>query len=119
KEFPNFLYIDDSIKLGKDSFQYQYQTNFRLVIPELTDIAWEATKTAGLTGEMPFSCLYDIESAYLLQNWVTTESNEIIDPLLDHDLKEFHKKMLILRETFIPELIDRFAIALETLDECL
>jgi len=119
KAYPEFLVIEDSIKLAKDSFQYSYIPNFWLVIPELRSIAWEATQTARLTSELAFSCLYEIEGVYGIQRWVTNESNGIITSLLERDLNAIYNKMFLLRETLVPELIDRYDKTLQSLNQCL
>ncbi len=112
RDFKGFFKIVDSIPYKDGQFIYQGGTMINLELVELSDIAWETTKSLEILNEFGYECLYELESIYNLQARVQTEINKAgdalqqnsnIDPLLrvlnfliqlESQLEEDYQQML-------------------------
>jgi hypothetical protein len=57
-----------------------------LELVELSDIAWETTKSLDILNEFGYECLYELESMYSLQSRVQKEIDKSSDALQNNDL---------------------------------
>ena len=118
KAFPNYFRITDSTKVEQGKYDYRGNTFIVMEIPELTEIAWETTRSMNVTNEFSFDCLYEFESMYNLQRRVLNEVNKASDALQKKDLTEL-MNVLSFMEQFNPPLIENYQNMLEEIDNCL
>ena len=102
--YPGFFRTSDSIKLKTDLYHYSGITFINLELAELSQIAWETTRTANISNEFEYSCLYELESIYNLQRRVQSKIDKAADALQNGEIKEL---MSILK---ISEQLDRLLI---------
>ncbi len=118
RAFPNYFRITDSTEVEPGKFEYSGDTFIVLEIPELTEIAWETTRSINVTNEFSFDCLFEFESVYNLQRRVLNEVNKASDALQKKDLTEL-MNVLSFMEQFNPPLIENYQNMLEDIDKCL
>jgi len=118
KAFPNYFRITDSIELQSGRYKYRGDTFIELELPELTEIAWETTRSMNVTNEFSFDCLYEFESMYNLQRRVLNEVNKASDALQKKDLTELMNVLSFMNQ-FSPPLIENYQNMLEDIDNCL
>ena len=111
-KYPGFFRISDSLQINTDLFHYSGTTFINLELAELTEIAWETTRSVGITNEFEYECLYELESMYNLQRRVQNEINKAANALqkreieelmnilgfleqLDHQLDKDYERMLV------------------------
>ncbi|MEW7290847.1 hypothetical protein [Aquimarina sp. 2304DJ70-9] len=87
KQYPNFFSASDSSKVNDNLFKYNLQTYIELEIPTLSQIAWETTRSIGITNEFDYECLYDLESTYNLQKRVQNEVDKAANALQKREIK--------------------------------
>lgn len=81
QKYPHFYRINDSTRYDSTHFLYHGGTVIELELIELTEIAWETTKTIDVLNEFGYECLYDLESMYNLQHRVQNEIDKAGDAL--------------------------------------
>lgn len=81
QDFKGFFRISDSLAQEDNKFIYRGGTAIEFELIELSDIAWETTKSIEVLNEFGYECLYDLESLYNLQERVQKEINKGGDAL--------------------------------------
>jgi hypothetical protein len=109
--------VEDSLALGNGLYEYKGGTFLELEIPELTQIAWETTRSLSITNEFNYECLYSLESMYNSQRRVQNEVNKATDALQRMDLKGL---MAVLRflEQLDEQLLEDYKEMIEIIDDC-
>jgi len=87
-KYPGFFRISDSLQINTDLFHYSGTTFINLELAELTEIAWETTRSVGITNEFEYECLYELESMYNLQRRVQNEINKAANALQKREIEE-------------------------------
>lgn len=118
KAFPNYFRIIDSTRVEAVHYKYRGDTFIELEIPDLTEIAWETTRSMNVTNEFSFDCLYEFESMYNLQRRVLNEVNKASDALQKKDLTELMNVLSFMNQ-FNPALIENYQTMLADIDDCL
>ncbi len=87
-KYPGFFRISDSLHLKTDLFHYSGTTFINLELAELSEIAWETTRSVGITNEFEYECLYELESMYNLQRRVQNEIDKAANALQRREIEE-------------------------------
>ncbi len=85
--FPGFYTVSDSTFLDNGKTLYTGGLSIQLELVELTDIAWETTKSLEVLNEFGYECLYELESMYSLQSRVQKEIDKSAEVLQHMDIK--------------------------------
>ena len=117
KMYPGFFRTSDSVKLKTDLYHYSGITFINLELTELSQIAWETTRTANISNEFEYSCLYELESIYNLQRRVQSKIDKAADALQNGEIKEL---MSILRVShqLDHQLVIDYKTILVNIDKC-
>jgi hypothetical protein len=84
--YPGVFRIADSTQLDSLRYAYHGSVVVELELVELSDIAWETTKSLDILNEFGYECLYELESMYSLQSRVQKEIDKSSDALQNNDL---------------------------------
>lgn len=117
KKYPNFYRLKDSVGIEADLFHYRGQTFIDLEVGDLSEIAWETTRSINITHEFDYECLYDLESMYNLQRRTQAEINKSANALQKRDLKELRSILEFLRQ-LESQLMDDYESILESIENC-
>lgn len=98
-QFPKLFTVLDSTPLDNGRFLYSGGLSLELELVELSDIAWETTKSLEVLNEFGYECLYDLEGMYSLQSRVQKEIDKSADALQKNDLEA-----LLIILSFIEQL---------------
>ncbi len=115
--YPGFFNISDSLKITSNVFQYNINTYIELEIPILSQIAWETTKSIGITNEFNYECLYDLESTYNLQQRVQNEVNKAANALQKREITSL-TNILGFLEQLNTQLIKNYQDILLNIENC-
>jgi hypothetical protein len=96
--------VADSTKEKSGLFHYTGSTFINLELAELSQIAWETTRSIHTTIEFDYECLYELESMYNLQRRVENEVEKAANALQKREINEL---MSIL------EFLNQYGIQLE------
>ena len=117
KEYPGFFALIDSTQLEPGTYRYSGGTFIQLEIPDLTQIAWETTRTMAITHEFSYECLYELESLYNLQRRVQNELDKASDALQKRALNDL-MNILGFTDQLNRQLIDSYNKMLELISSC-
>ncbi len=117
KRYPKFFSTTDSTKINNEIFSYNIQTYIVLEIPTLTQIAWETTRSIGISNEFDYECLYDLESTYSLQQRVQNEIDKAADALQKREIKGL-LNILNFLDQLNTQLMKNYKDILLTIDDC-
>ena len=115
--YPNFFRVQDSVSLDEDKYRYTGVTFIGLELIELTQIAWETTKTLSIANEFNYDCLYDLESMYNLQRRFMHEIDAAAQALQKRQLKEL-MRILDFAHQLDEQLKEDYQQMLENIDDC-
>lgn len=87
-KFPNYFIVVDSTKTESGLFHYKGSTFINLELAELSQIAWETTRSINATNDFGYECLYELESMYNLQRRVENEVEKAADALQKREINE-------------------------------
>jgi hypothetical protein len=116
-KFPKFYRVKDSTFYSENVFLYKGDTHIVLEIPSLTEIAWETTRTIGLTSEFEYECLYEFEKMYDLQRRVQNEINKAANALQKRELYELMNILEFISQLDL-QLKTKYDQVLEEMDDC-
>lgn len=88
QKYPNFFRVTDSTELETGLFHYHGSTFINLELAELSQIAWETTRSINITNEFDYECLYALESLYNLQSRVEKEIENAARALQKGEINE-------------------------------
>ncbi len=117
-QYPSFFSASDSSKVKDNLFNYNIQTYIELEIPTLTQIAWETTRSIGITNEFDYECLYDLESTYNLQKRVQNEVDKAANALQKREIKSL-LSILEFLDQLNAQLIKDYQNILLEINNCL
>ena len=116
-KFPGYYKVLDSTEVKPGLFQYKGQTHIELELIELTEIAWETTRSVNITNKIDYECLYELESMYSLQRRVQNEINNAANALQKGELKEL-MSILKFADQLDTRLMENYQSMLEIIDNC-
>ena len=117
QKYPGFFQLIDSTHIHQDTFYYRGGTFINLEIAELTDIAWETTRSISITNNFDYECLYELASMYNLQNRVQTEIDKAVDALQRRELKELLHILEFIKQ-LDSQLVKDYEAMLSKIDNC-
>jgi len=112
-QFPGFFRITDSIPLMDNLLEYEGDVFINLELADLSNIAWETSKTTGIVNEFGYDCLYILQGIYNLQSLVTIEMGKASNALQNQDVDlllrvlDFVRQMDSTLEGEYQEFLDR------------
>lgn len=117
QNYPHIYRVDDSIAYDSTRFIYNGNTMINLELIELTEIAWETTKTIEVLNEFGYECLYDLEGMYNLQRRVQGEIDKSGDALQKGNLKAL-ERILGFCKQLEKQLSGEYKEMLENIHNC-
>lgn len=117
EKFPDFFRLEDSLEIEPGIYHYIGTTYIELEIPTLTDIAWETTKSIGITNEFNYECLYDLESMYTLQSRVRKEIDKASGALQQREITQLMNILGFISQ-LDSHLLNRYESMLEQIKDC-
>lgn len=115
--FPRYFRLRDSVILDDGKVKYLGNTYINLDLPNLTEIAWDTSKSIGITNEFSYECLYSLESTYILQRRVENEINKASDALQNQDIEALMEILEFLKQ--LGDLLEgQYAELLDQLEDC-
>ncbi len=116
-KYSDFFKVLDSLELDDNKFAYSVDTFIHLEIAELSEIALETSKTAGVFNEFDFDCLYGLESTYNLQALVNNEYQNAVEALQNESIEKL-LRVLVFIDQLDGQLEVKYRDMLENLDNC-
>ena len=86
QQYPNTFLVSDSTVQEDGKYGYTGELNFDLSFPDLTQIAWETTRTTGVAKEFDYECLYEIEKTYNFQRLLLKEVDAALEATRQEDV---------------------------------
>jgi hypothetical protein len=117
RKYPNFFTVSDSVKQESGSFLYTGTTFINLELAELSQIAWETTRSINTTNEFDYECLYELESMYNLQRRVENEIEKAANALQKQEINELMSILIFLNQYDI-QLEKDYQNMLENIKNC-
>ena len=118
KKYSNFFIIKDSSEIESGTFLYTGSTYINLELPELTQIAWETTRSLDASNQFGFECLYELESTYNLQKRVENEVEKAALALQKREIEDLMNILEFLNQ-YETQLDEDYNATLSNLDKCL
>ncbi|WP_136465825.1 hypothetical protein [Flagellimonas onchidii] len=81
RRYPEFYRKMDSTKVGNQLYKYKGLTKVYLEITDLSNIAWEISKSTGIFHEFGYDCLYQLQGLYHTQDLVKGELKKATEAL--------------------------------------
>ena len=79
--YPDLIETVDSVSAGNGKYKYEGDTTIFLEITDLSNIAWEISKSTGIFHEFGYDCLYELQGIYHTQNLVKSELKKATEAL--------------------------------------
>ncbi|NAS14368.1 hypothetical protein [Poritiphilus flavus] len=117
KDYPRFFRVQDSVLHQGKKYIYDGDTFINLELMELTEIAWETSKTTGITGAFGYECLYLLEGMYNVQKLVQNEVTKAANALQEGDIKRL-LRVLEFMEQLDAQLERDYNSVLENIRNC-
>ncbi len=117
EKYPQFFKVQDSSLHEGDKYVYDGDTFINLELVELTEIAWETSKTTGITGAFGYECLYLLEGMYNVQKLVQNEVTKAANALQEGDIKRL-LRVLEFMEQLDRQLESDYNSVLENIRSC-
>ncbi|MCB0278805.1 MAG: hypothetical protein KDD94_04840 [Calditrichaeota bacterium] len=117
ESYPDFFRVTDSVRVKANQYRYSGSTFINIELIELTDIAWETTRSIGIANTFDYSCLYELSSMYKLQARVQNELNKAADALQNREITRLFR-ILGFIDQLDKELESNYTKMLKQLDKC-
>jgi hypothetical protein len=117
QKYPHFFRVQDSVSLDENKYRYTGVTFIGLELIELTQIAWETTKTLSIANEFNYDCLYELESMYNLQGRFMHEIDAAGAALQKRELKRL-MQILDFAHQLEEQLEEDYQAMLQKIDNC-
>ena len=117
EKYSDLFQVFDSTQLDNGRFLYSGSFSLELELIELSDIAWETTKSLDVLNEFGYECLYNLEGMYSLQSRVQKEINKSADALQIQDLDAL-VIILSFLEQLEQHLKNDYQDVLSTIENC-
>ena len=117
QKYPKFFTVSDSIKDESGQFIYTGNTFINLELAELSQIAWETTRSINTTNDFNYECLYELESMYNLQRKVEKEIEKAANALQKQEINELMRILEFLSQYDI-QLEKDYQNMLKNIENC-
>lgn len=117
QKYPDFFRVQDSVLLDTGMYRYTGITFIDLELIELTEIAWETTKTLSIANEFNYDCLYELEGMYNLQRRFMHEIDAAGTALQKRELKRL-MQILDFAHQLEEQLEEDYQAMLQKIDNC-
>ena len=107
----------DSIQKWDGLYGCTSDTYINPEIATLGEIAWDTSKATGIFSDFSFDCLYELESAYNLQNLVAIEFQKVVDALQRDSIEKLLKALEFVGQ-LEQQLEKRYNKVLLNLENC-
>ena len=98
QQYPGFFVVRDSVLASDGQFRYTGGTFINLELGELSEIAWETTRSIDILNEFNYECLYDLEKMYNLQRRTQKEIDKAANALQRAQLRELQSILRFLKQ---------------------
>jgi len=117
QSYGRFYELTGSTEL--DNGLVKYYGNFKITFeyPTLSEIAWETAASMNILGEFGYDCLYEMESAYSLQEITQTQFDRTVESLGAIDIDGLAKNVSLLLQ-FEKSLLKNYKESLLELENC-
>ncbi|HMB61945.1 MAG TPA: hypothetical protein VKN36_02655 [Eudoraea sp.] len=117
QKYPDFFRVTDSTELATGLFHYYGSTFINLELAELSQIAWETTRSINITNEFDYECLYALESLYNLQSRVESEIENAARALQKGEINELMRILEFISQYDV-QLEEDYKDMLNNIDNC-
>ena len=116
-KFPEFFTVTDSVVNNGGNYFYIGSSNLHLELSELSEIAWETTRSINITNDFSYDCLYELESLYNLQRKVDAKNKLITDAVLADNMEHLIRVLNVMGQIEV-QLLEDYGHVLEVLKDC-
>ena len=117
KTYPDFYSPADSSVTKDGLYHYTGKTHIKLELADLSEIAWETTRSTGITNEFNYECLFELASLYNLQQIAQQEIDKVLDIVQNEGIEELISKLKFIKQ-FEDQLEFGYENGLNIIDDC-
>jgi len=117
QKYPGYFTVADSSEDEAGAYHYTGTTSIDLELAELSQIAWETTRSINNPDHFNYECLYELESMYNLQERVQKEIDKAVNALQEHKIERLMGILEFIRQYDI-QLEKDYKIMLENIEAC-
>ncbi|SHG44717.1 hypothetical protein [Flagellimonas flava] len=115
--YPDLMKTEDSVSVGNGKYRYEGDTTIFLELTDLSDIAWEISKSTGIFHEFGYDCLYQLQAIYHTQNLVKNELNKATEALGNKSIDDLIR-VLSFMDQLETQLEDQYKDMIKSIDNC-
>ncbi|MEM9648975.1 MAG: hypothetical protein AAF969_10870 [Bacteroidota bacterium] len=115
--YPDLMKTEDSVSVGNGKYRYEGDTTIFLELTDLSDIAWEISKSTGIFHEFGYDCLYQLQAIYHTQNLVKNELKKATEALGNKSIDDLIR-VLSFMDQLETQLEDQYKDMIESIDNC-
>lgn len=115
--FPDLIETIDSVSIGNGKYKYEGDTTIFLEITDLSNIAWEISKSTGIFHEFGYDCLYQLQAIYHTQNLVKNELKKATEALGDKSIDDLIR-VLSFMDQLEAQLENQYKDMIQSIDDC-
>nr|WP_298791788.1 hypothetical protein [uncultured Allomuricauda sp.] len=116
-KYPEFVETIDSVSTGNGKFKYEADTSIFLEITDLSNIAWEISKSTGIFHEFGYDCLYQLQGIYHTQNLVKNELQKATEALGNKSIDDLIR-VLDFMDQLETQLETQYRDMIQSIDDC-
>lgn len=115
--YPDLMKTEDSVSIGNGKYRYEGDTTIFLELTDLSDIAWEISKSTGIFHEFGYDCLYQLQAIYHTQNLVKNELKKATEALGNKSIDDLIR-VLSFMDQLETQLEDQYKDMIKSIDNC-
>nr|WP_299387929.1 hypothetical protein [Allomuricauda sp.] len=115
--YPDLIETVDSVSVGNGKYKYEGDTTIFLEITDLSNIAWEISKSTGIFHEFGYDCLYQLQGIYHTQNLVKSELKKATEALGNKSIDDLIR-VLNFMDQLEGQLENQYRDMIEDIENC-
>ena len=117
QKYSEFVEKVDSTAMENGRYHYNLSTFINLEITDLSNIAWDVSKSTGIFNEFGYDCLYDLQALYNTQDLVKSQMKTATEALRNKSIEELASTLGFMKQ-LEDQLAEQYQDMLESIDEC-
>lgn len=117
QRYPDFYRKMDSVEVGNKLYKYRGFTKVNLEITDLSNIAWEISKSTGIFHEFGYDCLYQLQGLYHTQELVKGELKKATEALGNKSIDDLIR-ILTFMDQLEGQLEEQYRDMISHIDDC-
>ncbi|SNY92838.1 hypothetical protein [Flagellimonas pacifica] len=117
QRYPEFYRKMDSVKVDDKLYKYKGFTKVYLEITDLSNIAWEISKSTGIFHEFGYDCLYQLQGLYHTQDLVKGELKKATEALGNKSIDDLIR-VLSFMDQLEAQLESQYKDMINNIDNC-